>query len=140
MPAPRSSVSEVPTATLANQTLTLSPEQVQNAGMTIETVGEQLSTQSNETSATGTVEVNAYKQTPAVALVCGIVRRIGPQLGENVGAGQTVAVIYSDEFAQVQSRYLALQTETENARRNYERAATFCSYQSAWPQRLRTGS
>jgi RND family efflux transporter MFP subunit len=122
VPAPRSSVSEMPTETLANRTLTLSPEQVQNAGITIETVGEQLSTESNDTSATGTVEANAYKQTPAIALVGGIVRRIGPELGENVGAGQTVAVIYSDEFAQAQSRYIALQTETENARRNYERA------------------
>jgi multidrug efflux pump subunit AcrA (membrane-fusion protein) len=121
VPAPRSSATDMPSESLANQTLTLSPEQVQNAGITIEAVGEQLSTESGETSATGTVEANAYKQTPAVALVGGIVRRVDPQLGENVGAGQTLAVIFSDEFAQTQSRYISLQTETENARRNYER-------------------
>jgi multidrug efflux pump subunit AcrA (membrane-fusion protein) len=121
VPAPRSSVGDMPTETLTNQTLTLSPEQVQNAGITIETVGEQLSTESGETSATGTVEANAYRQTPAIALVGGIVRRIGPQLGENVGVGQTVAVIFSDEFAQTQSRYITLKTESENARRSYER-------------------
>ena len=121
VPAPRTSVGDMPAETLTNQTLTLSPEQVQNAGITIETVGEQLSTESNETSATGTVEANAYRQTPAVTLVGGIVRRVVPELGENVRAGQTVAVIFSDEFAQTQSRYIALQTETDNARRNYER-------------------
>jgi cobalt-zinc-cadmium efflux system membrane fusion protein len=121
VPAPRTSVGEMPTETIANQTMTLSPEQVQNAGVTFETVGEQLSTESTETSATGTVEANAYRQTPAVTLVGGIVRRVGPQLGENVSAGQTVAVIFSDEFAQTQSRYISLRTETENARRDYER-------------------
>ena len=122
VPAPRSSMADTPVEIPANRTLTLSPEQVQNAGITIETVGEQLSTESGETSATGTVEANAYKQTPAVALVGGIVRRVVSELGENVGAGQTVAVIFSDEFAQAQSRYISLRTETDNARRNYERA------------------
>jgi RND family efflux transporter MFP subunit len=121
VPAPRSSMNDMPAETLTNKTLTLSPEQVQNAGVTIETVGEQLSTESGETAATGTIEANAYKQTPAVALVGGIVRRVIPELGENVSAGQTVAIIASDEFADTQSKYISLRTETENARRNYER-------------------
>jgi len=122
VPAPRSTVGATPAETLVNKTLTLSSEQVQNAGITIETVGEQLSTETSDTSATGTVEANAYRQTPAVSLVGGIVRRVIPVLGENVAAGQTVAVIFSDEFAQTQSRYISFQTETENARRNYDRA------------------
>ena len=121
VPAPRSSMSETPAETLINKTLTLSPEQVQNAGVTIETVGEQLSTESGETAATGTIEANAYKQTPAVALVGGIVRRVIPELGENVSAGQTVAVIFSNEFADTQSKYISLKTEADNARKNYER-------------------
>ena len=41
VPAPRNSIGDMPAETLTNQTLTLSPEQVQNAGITIETVGEQ---------------------------------------------------------------------------------------------------
>jgi len=122
VPAPRTTVTNTPEETITNQTLTLSPEQVQNAGIAIETVGEQLSTESTETSATGTVEANAYRQTPAVTLVGGIVRRVVPELGSNVTAGQTVAVIFSDEFAQTQSRYVTLLTETENARRSYERS------------------
>lgn len=121
VPAPRSSMNDNSLEPLTNKTLTLSPEQVQNAGLTIETVGEQLSTESGETASTGTVEANAYKQTPAVALVGGIVRRVIPELGENVSAGQTVAVIFSNEFADTQSKYISLRTEADNARRNYER-------------------
>jgi membrane fusion protein, heavy metal efflux system len=121
VPAPRFT-NDAPSQTLANQTLTLSPEQVKNAGVTIETVGEQLSTESAETSATGTIEANGYRQTPAITLASGIVRRVIPQLGNNVTAGQTVAVVSSDEFAQTQSRYISLATEAESARKNYDRA------------------
>ncbi|HEX6123790.1 MAG TPA: hypothetical protein VFZ23_00310, partial [Pyrinomonadaceae bacterium] len=83
VPAPRSgSVDEQSSGTTTSRTLTLSPEQLQNAGITIETVGEQLSVASETTSATGVVEANAYRQTPAVALLGGIVRRVIPELGE----------------------------------------------------------
>ncbi len=122
VPAPRTTVDEAEPESIANQILTLSPDQIKNAGITIEPVGEQLATESQETSATGTVEANAYKQTPALSLVSGVVRRVIPELGDNVSAGQTVAVIFSNEFAEAQSRYLALQTEAVNARRNYERS------------------
>ena len=125
VPAPRISMTDATAdqaAVPTDQTVTLSPEQVRNAGFAFETVGEQLSTESESVAATGVVEANAYKQTPADTLVGGIVRRGLPELGQNVSAGQTVAVIFSDDFAQTQSRYIALRTETENARRNYERA------------------
>jgi RND family efflux transporter MFP subunit len=121
VPAPRTTNGDMQAEMPVDQTLTLSAEQVQNAGVTIETVGEQLSTETAEMSATGVVEANAYRQTPALSLVSGVVRRVIPELGDNVRAGQTVAVIFSDEFAQTQSRYIALQTEAENARRNFER-------------------
>ena len=125
VPAPRISMTDAPTdqaAVLTDQTVTLSPAQLENTEIAFDTVGEQLSTESESVAATGVVEANAYKQTPAVTLVGGIVRRGLPELGRNVSAGQTVAVIFSDEFAQTQSRYIALRTETENARRNYERS------------------
>lgn len=122
VPPPRSTIDGAPAEGPINETLTLTAEQLRNAGITIEAVGEQLSTESSETSATGTVEANQYRQTPAVTLAGGVIRRVVPELGENVSAGQTVAVVFSDEFAQAQSRYIALQTEAENARRNYNRS------------------
>jgi len=122
VPAPRSTMDDTATPSVANQTLTISPDQVKNAGIVFETVGEQLSTESTEIATTGTVEPNAYKQTPAVALVGGVVRRVIPELGKIVSTGQTVAVIFSNEFAEAQSRFITLLTEAANARFNYERS------------------
>ncbi len=125
VPAPTMSTSDTPDSSgdkFVGQTITLSATEVENAGLTIETVGEQLSAASETVAATGVVEANAYKQTPALSLVGGIVRRGLPELGDSVRAGQTIAVVFSDEFAQTQSRYIALRTEAENARRNYERS------------------
>ena len=122
VPPPRTSgVDTPPQDAVTAETLTISPDQLQNAGVTIETIGEQLTTEGESAAATGVVEANAYRQTPAVSLVGGVVRRVIPELGAYVRAGQTVAVIFSDEYAQTQSRYIALRTEVENARRNYER-------------------
>src|ERR1043165_5292165 len=53
VPAPRTSMDQPPADTTTNPTLILSPEQIKNAGITIETVGEQLATDATETSATG---------------------------------------------------------------------------------------
>ncbi len=122
VPAPRTSSADDPVPeTAAGQTITLSPEQIQNAGIRIETVGEQLSVESATTAATGVVQANSYRETPAVSLVGGIVRRGVPELGSFVNRGQTVAVVFSDEFAETQSRYIALQTQLNNARQNYAR-------------------
>lgn len=106
----------------AEQTITLAPEQVERIGVRIETVGETMSTEAAQVAATGVVQANAYNETPVISLVGGIVRQIPPQLGENVNRGQTIAVVFSDELAAAQSRYLALQTEAQTARQNYQRA------------------
>lgn len=104
------------------QTITLSPEQVERIGLKIEVVGETMSSEAAEVSATGVVQPNAYNDTPVISLVGGVVRKIDAQLGDNVVKGQTIAVVFSDELAAAQSRYLSLQTEAVNARQNYGRA------------------
>jgi cobalt-zinc-cadmium efflux system membrane fusion protein len=109
--------------TSEEQTITLEPEQVERLGLKIETVGETLSGEAVTATSTGVVQPNAYAETPVISLVGGVVRRVNAELGQNVGKGQTVAVIFSDELAATQSRYLTLQTEAQTARQNYERAA-----------------
>ncbi len=122
VPAPRTSTTDTPTGnTFAGQTITLTPEQIQAAGIKIESVGEQLSTQSMTTAANGVVQANSYRETPAISLVGGVVRRGLPEQGATVARGQTVAVVFSDEFAETQSRFIALQTQLSNARQNYAR-------------------
>lgn len=106
-----------------DQTLTIPPEQVERAGIKIETVGETLSSVAANVSSTGVVQSNAYGETPVISLLGGVVRRVNAELGQNVGRGQTVAVVFSDELAAAQSRYLMLQTELETSRTAYDRAA-----------------
>ncbi len=125
VPVPRSTNFESQTNSTdqipAGQTLTLQPEQLENAGIKIETVGEQINPDETAALATGVVQANAYKETPVISLVGGVVRQINVQAGENVSSGQTIALVFSNEFAETQSRYVALLTEQETARRNYER-------------------
>jgi RND family efflux transporter MFP subunit len=104
------------------QTITLTPEQVERIGLKVENVGETMASEASEVAATGVVQPNAYNETPVISLVGGVVRQINSRLGETVGKGQIVAVVFSDELAAAQSRYLTLQTEAQTARKNYERA------------------
>jgi len=105
------------------QTVTIQPDQVEKIGLTVETVGETLSSEAMSVAATGVIQPNAYKETPVVSLLGGVLRTVSAELGRNVGKGQSLAVIFSDELSASQSRYLALQTEAQTARQNYDRMA-----------------
>jgi membrane fusion protein, heavy metal efflux system len=109
VPAPRSvSFNDSPQpATAGGEKLTLTPEQLRTAQLKIETVGEQPSSEAAGQMATGVVQANTYKETPVVSLVGGIVRGVTAELGQNVRKGQRVAVVFSNELSEVQSRYLA---------------------------------
>src|SRR5438128_1260713 len=65
VPAPRSvsfgESSSPQTATGGDQVLTLAPEQLQRAGLKIETIGERPSTEATGQMTTGIVQANAYK-------------------------------------------------------------------------------
>lgn len=111
------------TETTGEETVTIEPDQVEKIGLKIETVGETLSSEAMSVAATGVVQPNAYKETPVISLLGGVVRSVRGELGQNVGKGQMLAVIFSDELAAAQSRYLALRTEAQTAKQNYDRAA-----------------
>jgi membrane fusion protein, heavy metal efflux system len=123
VPAPRSMPAESASPSHpAESTLTLTPEVMKRAGIKVESVGEQVSTEA-ATSAltTGIVQANAYRATPVVSLVGGIVRTVNAELGQSVARGQTMAVVFSDELAQAQSRYLAAQAELEEHHKHHAR-------------------
>ena len=125
VPAPRSvSFGESPgqqMATAGEQKLTLTPEQLQRAGLKIETVGEKPSTEAMGQMTTGVVQANTYKETPVVALVGGIVRSVKLELGQSVRRGQTVAVVSSNELADLQSRYLTALAALDEHHRHHAR-------------------
>jgi RND family efflux transporter MFP subunit len=132
VPAPRSSSFEQTGAATANefaagQVITLQPEQLKNADVKIETVGEQINAAATAALATGVVQANDYRETPVISLVGGVVRQIYVQAGENVQGGQTVAVVFSNEFAEAQARYLDLRAQLDEARKVYARSEKLVS-------------
>ncbi|MGI8835189.1 MAG: efflux RND transporter periplasmic adaptor subunit [Pyrinomonadaceae bacterium] len=128
VPAPRNVGAEQPGMTetpTAEPTISLEPEAVSRAGIKTEPVGEALVAGSSMPSqtTTGVVQANAYRSTPVVSLVGGIVRRVSIELGQNVRQGQTVAVVFSDELAMAQSRYLNAVAELDEHHRHHVRTA-----------------
>jgi RND family efflux transporter MFP subunit len=99
----------------------LTPEQLQRAGLKIETVGERPSTDAIGQMTTGVVRANTYKETPVMSLVGGIVRVVKPELGQPVQRGQTVAIVASNELAELQSRYLTALAALDEHHRHHTR-------------------
>ena len=123
VPAPRTTATEQTSSpTTADSTVTVSPDVIQRVGIKIETVGEQMAPQTTGSAVTtGLVQANAYRTTPVVSLVGGIVRRVNAELGQVIARGQTAAVVFSDELAQAQSRYLAALAELEEHHKHHAR-------------------
>ena len=144
VPAPRSvsfeETSNQPTAPAGEQRLTLTPEQVQRAGLKIETVGEQPSAEAAGLMTTGTVQANTYKETPVISLVGGIVRSVSGELGQNVKRGQKVAVVFSNELADAQSRYLAAVAALDEHHRHHLRTIKLVEIGAASRQDLETAT
>lgn len=123
VPAPRSMPEEQSSSpNAAESTVTVTPEVMQRAGIKVEPIGEQVSPGlASSALTTGIVQANAYRATPVVSLVGGIVRRVNAELGQSVARGQTMAIIFSDELAQAQSRYLTAQADLEEHHKHHAR-------------------
>jgi membrane fusion protein, heavy metal efflux system len=102
-------------------TLTITPEQVQRAGIKIETVGERVSTDATGQQTTGVVQPNSYRETPVMSLVGGIVRSVGPELGQTVRKGQAIAIVSSNDLADAQTKYLAAFAELDEHHKHHAR-------------------
>jgi|GEM_PF-4085613 len=99
----------------------LRPEVLARVAIKVEPVGEQLAAEGVGATTTGVVQPNAYRTTPVVSLVGGIVRQVGAELGQHVERGQTLVVIFSDELAMSQSKYLTAQAELEEHHQHHRR-------------------
>ena len=104
-------------------TITLMPGQAERAGIKVAVVGEKLAEAGSAAVSTGVVQANAYRETPVISLTGGIIRQLFLQQGEEVRRGQTLAIVFSEDLAATQARYVALRTELETSRQSYERAA-----------------
>ncbi len=131
--------SETPAAT-GEQKLTLTPEQLRSVQLKIETVGEAPSAEAAGQMATGVVQANSYKETPVMSLVGGIVRSISAELGQNVSRGQRVAVVFSNELADAQARYLTAFAVLDEHHRHHMRTAKLVEIGAASRQELESAS
>ena len=125
VPTPRNIGAEQPTSTTptSEPTISIDPEAAKRAGIKTEPVGEAMFAGSAAPGqvTTGVVEANAYRATPVVSVVGGIVRRVTAELGQNVTQGQTMAVVFSDELAMAQSRYLNTLAELDEHHKHHLR-------------------
>jgi RND family efflux transporter MFP subunit len=103
------------------QTLSVAPDVAARAGVRVEAVGEQLAPEALQQAATGVVQANAYRSTPVVSLVGGRLVSVAAEAGQEVRRGQTVAVVFSDELASAQTRYLSAQAELEEHHKHHHR-------------------
>jgi RND family efflux transporter MFP subunit len=144
VPAPRSvSFEETPNqqgALAGEQKLILTPEQLRSAALKIETVGERPTSEATGQMATGVVQANTYKETPVVSLVGGIVRVVNAELGQNVKRGQTLAVVFSNELADAQSRYLTAAAALDEHHRHHLRTMKLVEIGAASRQDLETAT
>lgn len=138
VPAPRSVSGESPGEQPATgeQKLKLSPDQLQRAGLKIETVGERPSAEAIGQMTTGIVQANAYKETPVVALVGGILRSVKPEVGQTVRRGQPVAIIFSNELSEAESRYLSALAALDEHHRHHLRTVKLVEIGAASRQEL----
>ena len=86
--------------------VSLTAEAVQRAGIQLTPVRSAAIT--TGITVPGSVSSNAYRDTKVNALVGGIVREVRVELGADVRHGQALAVIFSNDLAETQTRYLSL--------------------------------
>ena len=98
-----------PSGSLADVAITLSPEAVSRAGITVTAVTT--GTAADGMRAPGVVEPNTYKQIVVTPLVAGRITLVSAQLGQQVRRGETIAEIFSPELADAQARYITARAE-----------------------------
>jgi cobalt-zinc-cadmium efflux system membrane fusion protein len=115
-------------------TITVAPDQMERAGIKVEAVGERMSGEAAGQQATGVVQPNAYRETPVVSLVGGIVRSVSAELG------QALVVVFSNELADAQSRYLAALAELDEHHKHHARTTKLVEIGAASREELETAT
>src|SRR5882672_33692 len=114
--------------------VSLTPEAVERAGIKIAEARAQSSV--SGVTVPGTVTSNAYRDTKVNALVGGIVRQVMVELGADVRRGAPLAVIFSSELAEAQTKYLSMRAMLEADHQKLERTQKLVALGSASRQEL----
>lgn len=99
--------------------VSLTPEAVRRAGIKTAVVAS--GTTASTLTLPGTVTSNAYRDSKVNALVGGVVRQVAVELGASVRRGDRLAVVFSNELAEAQMKYLSMQAMVDADHRKVER-------------------
>jgi RND family efflux transporter MFP subunit len=114
--------------------VTLSTDATAKAGIKVATVSTARAT--TRLTVPGTVASNAYRDTKVHALVAGIVRQVGGELGAAVRRGAPLAVIFSNELADAQMKYLSARAMLHAEDQKFERTGKLTELGAASRQEL----
>jgi membrane fusion protein, heavy metal efflux system len=114
--------------------LSISPEAAKRAGIRV--VEVKRGTIGATIAVPGTIASNPYRETKINALVAGIAREVSVELGAEVRRGQSLAVIFSNELADAQMKYLSLRAMLHADNQKLERTARLTDIGAASRQEL----
>ena len=114
--------------------VTLSPDAITRAGITVAPVTTQAT--GAVLSVPATITSNAYRDTKVHTLVGGVVRQVHAELGTSVRRGQPLAVVFSGELADVQMKYLSARAMLEADHQKRERTQKLVALGAASRQDL----
>ena len=114
--------------------VTLTPEALQRTGIKIAAVIADAAR--GALTVPGTVTSNAYRDTKVNALAGGIVRQVSAELGASVRRGQPLAIVFSNELADAQMKYLSMQAMLHADEQKFERTRKLVDLGAASRQEL----
>jgi cobalt-zinc-cadmium efflux system membrane fusion protein len=115
-------------------TVTLTREAIARAGIVVQTVTTRAI--GRELRVPGTVEPNTERTTEVTSLVAGRVQSVSARLGDRVGAGQSLATIFSPDLANAQTRYLSQGAMLQAEQQKLDRTARLAEIGAASRQEL----
>lgn len=127
VPAPRTVAADQPSGPVGEATgpsqnsITITTDAIASGGIKVEVVQNELAGDSAANTSTGVVKANTYRESPVISLVTGIVREVKVVLGQQVKAGEPLALVFSDELTMAQTRYLTATAELDEHHKHHRR-------------------
>jgi RND family efflux transporter MFP subunit len=123
-----------PGAALPDVVVSISPEAVARAGITVATVSAGGASAARRLP--GVVEPNAYRQVVVTPLVGGRITRVFVELGQRVQRGTAMAQVFSPELAEAHTRYTSARAALDAHERELGRAEKLVEIGAASRQEL----
>lgn len=142
VPAPRSVATDQRLGSAGDATessdnaITITPEAELSAGIKVELVRNEPAGVSGAITSTGVVKANTYHESPVISLVTGVVREVNVELGQYVKTGEQVALIFSDELAMAQTRYLTATAMLDEHHKHHRRTVNLVEIGAASREEL----